>query len=145
MEIRFEILLRLVIAAGLAGLLGWERESAGKSAGLRTYMMVGVGAALFAVLGMLLVERGGPAGLGYDPIRLVQAVALGVGFLGAGTIFVKRGDAEVHGLTTAAGIWVAAAVGMAAGLRFYDLAVGATLLVLVIFHLANRLERRFRP
>ncbi len=145
MDPRFDLLLRLLVAGVLTGLLGWERESAGKSAGLRTYMMVGVGSALFCVVGELLIREQGPVGMSYDPIRLVQAIATGVGFLGAGTIFVQRKQGEVHGLTTAAGIWVAAAVGMASGLRYYVIAGGATLLVLLILRLVSRLERRLRP
>lgn len=140
MEPPLELLLRLLVAAVLTGLLGWERERAGKSAGLRTYMMVGVGAALFCIVGHLLQQSTGQGRA--DPVRLVQAIAIGVGFLGAGTIFVARKEGEVHGLTTAAGIWVAAAVGMAAGLQFYGLAIGATLLVLLILRLLNRLEQR---
>lgn len=134
-------MLRTCIAALLAGVLGWEREATGKSAGLRTHMLVGVSAALFVVLGGVLVERfdAHPAPLRLDPIHTLSAVATGVSFLGAGTIFVSRGG--VQGLTTAASILATAAVGAAVGLERYVLAAGVTLLVLMIL----RLSRFFDP
>ena len=134
----FVILGRLVVAALLAGVLGWERERAGKSAGLRTHMLVGIAAALYTGLAEVAsVELG--AGRS-DPLRAIQAVAMGIGFLGGGIIFVNRND-RVQGLTTAASIWATAAMGIAAGLAHYRLAAGATILLAVVLHVLARFER----
>jgi putative Mg2+ transporter-C (MgtC) family protein len=131
-----ELMLRALVAIILSGVLGWEREAAGKSAGVRTHMLVGLGAALFVILGELFVTRFTTAreSMRFDPIRIVEAVVTGISFLGAGTIFVSRGDERVKGLTTAASILVTAAVGMMVGLRFYLLATGITLLVFTVLH-----------
>src|SRR4051794_10272823 len=100
------LLVRLVAAALFAGVLGWERESARKPAGLRTHMLVGVASALFTVLAELAVA-GYPReeGIRSDPIRVIQAVAIGVGFLGSGVIFVAKSGDSVRGPTTAGSIW----------------------------------------
>ena len=125
-------LVRLLVAAILSGVLGWERERARKSAGLRTHMLVGIAAALYTSIGELAIA-GIPSDAGFDadPIRAVQAVAIGIGFLGSGVIFVSRQD-RVQGLTTAASIWATAAIGLAAGLQHYLLAAGATVLLLLV-------------
>ena len=125
-------LVRLLVAAILSGVLGWERERARKSAGLRTHMLVGIAAALYTSIGELAVV-GIPSDAAFDadPIRAVQAVAVGIGFLGSGVIFVSRQD-RVQGLTTAASIWATAAIGLAAGLQHYLLAAGATVLLLLV-------------
>ena len=137
----FVILGRLVVAALLAGVLGWEREQAGKSAGLRTHMLVGIAAALYTGLAEIAsVELG--AGRS-DPVRAIQAVAMGIGFLGGGIIFVNRND-RVQGLTTAASIWATAAVGIAAGLAHFRLAAGATVLLAVVLHVLERFDRSER-
>ena len=137
------LLLRLVLAAALAGALGWERESARKSAGLRTHMLVGIASALFTVLAELAVKDypGAEGGLRADPIRVIQAVAIGVGFLGSGVIFVSKSGDTVLGLTTAGSIWATAAIGIAAGLGYYILAVGATLLLLAVLRGMSRFDR----
>ena len=98
-----EILGRLVLAAMCSGLIGYERETARKAAGLRTHTLVGVGAAIFAIASMTSFD-------GPDESRIAAQIVTGVGFLGAGAIF--RQGALVTGLTTAAGLWVAAAIGM---------------------------------
>lgn len=120
------IVLRLTLAALLGGLLGIEREAKGKAAGVRTHMLVCMGAAMF----VLASQQSGidPA----DMSRVLQGVIAGVGFLGAGTIL--KGDAEstVKGLTTAAGIWMTAAIGVAAGMGKEATAVLATLLTVLI-------------
>lgn len=140
-----QILLRLLVALLLGGILGWEREAAHKAAGLRTHILVAMGAALFVGLGELLIERFGHAGdaLRFDPIRIVEAVVTGVSFLGAGTIFVARGT-RVHGLTTAASIWLTAAIGLAVGLERYVLAAGSTLLAWFVLRVIGRLELEAR-
>jgi putative Mg2+ transporter-C (MgtC) family protein len=141
-----EVMLRALVAIGLSGILGWEREAAGKSAGVRTHMLVGLGAALFVILGELFVTRftSSQESMRFDPIRIVEAVVTGISFLGTGTIFVSRGDERVKGLTTAASILVTAAVGMMVGLRFYLLATGITLLVFTVLHGLGILKERIQ-
>lgn len=134
----FDILLRLALAAGLGGAIGLEREYRQKPAGLRTNMLIGLGSALFAILS---VELGTAAG---SPDRVAAQVVTGIGFLGAGAI-LRSGD-NVYGLTTAATIWVNAAIGTAAGLGKYAIAysgAGITLGVLLLLPLMERyFERR---
>ncbi|HZN98083.1 MAG TPA: MgtC/SapB family protein [Gemmatimonadales bacterium] len=141
--LELKLLVRLLAAAVLAALLGWEREAAHKPAGLRTHMLVGVASALFTVLGELAVRDypGQEGGLRSDPIRVIQAVAIGIGFLGSGVIFVARDREEVLGLTTAASIWATAAVGIAAGLGHYIMAGGGTLLLLIVLRVMARFDR----
>ena len=117
-----EMVLRLVIAAVLGGLIGAEREYRGKVAGTRTHLRVARGAAL-----MVLVSRYGFGGQG-DPGRVAAQIVSGIGFIGAGAIMVDRHS--VHGLTTAAGIWVAAGIGMATAAGLYVLALATTALSL---------------
>ena len=142
MHLELQFLIRLLIAAVLAAVLGWEREYARKSAGLRTHMLVGIAAALYTALAQLAVEDISPSEMGFrsDPIRAIQAVAIGVGFLGSGVIFVSRQDDRVQGLTTAASIWATAAIGIAAGLEHYVLAVGATALLLFVLRALVRFD-----
>lgn len=134
------ILFRLVVAMVLGTLIGWEREAAGKAAGVRTHVLVALGAALFVALGDAMIERFASlpsqgAEIRADPLRIIEAVVTGISFLGAGTIFVSRGRERVEGLTTAAAIWTTAAIGIAGGLERYALGAGAALLVLVILRL----------
>lgn len=139
------LLLRVLIAAGLSALLGWEREISGKPAGLRTHMLVGVSAALFVMLGELMLVRyvdeaeTGLTGLRLDMIGILGAVVSGISFLGAGITFVSRGN-HVQGLTTAASILATAAVGVAVGLEHYLLAAGTTVILLFILRLGGWLE-----
>jgi putative Mg2+ transporter-C (MgtC) family protein len=136
------LLIRLGAAGLLAAILGWERESARKSAGLRTHMLVGVASALFTVLGELAVtDYPAEGGLRADPIRVIQAVAIGIGFLGSGIIFVARDGEHVVGLTTAASVWATAAVGIAAGLGHYVLAAGSTVILLVVLRTMARFDQ----
>jgi putative Mg2+ transporter-C (MgtC) family protein len=141
-KLQLLLLVRLVVAALLAGVLGWERESARKPAGLRTHMLVGVASALFTVLAELSVlAHPSENGLRADPIRVIQAVAVGIGFLGSGVIFVSKNDDSVHGLTTAGSIWATAAIGIAAGLGYYVLAVGSTVLLMLVLRGMSRFDR----
>jgi putative Mg2+ transporter-C (MgtC) family protein len=137
-----QLLIRLLVAAALAGLLGWEREKARKSAGLRTHMLVGIAAALYTSIAELAVSEIPPDSRGFqaDPIRAIQAVAIGIGFLGSGVIFVSRDEHRVRGLTTAASVWATAAIGIAAGLEHYILAGGATLLLLFVLRALARFD-----
>jgi putative Mg2+ transporter-C (MgtC) family protein len=142
-RLELALLVRLLVAGVLAAFLGWEREAAHKSAGLRTHMSVGIASALFTVLGDLAVRDFpvGENGLRSDPIRVIQAVAIGIGFLGSGVIFVAKDGEHVQGLTTAAAIWATAAIGIAAGLGHYVMAVGSTVLLLLVLRGMARFDR----
>lgn len=120
------ITLRLLVAAILGGLLGYERERQGKSAGVRTHMLVAIGAALF----VLIPQQAGASSA--DLSRVLQGLIAGVGFLGAGAIIMGTKDIETRGLTTAAGIWVTAAIGMAAGMGRESTAVLSTVIALIV-------------
>ena len=119
----WEVISRLVLAAVCSGIIGLERETSLKSAGLRTHTLVGVGAAVFTVVSIDGFEDG-------DDSRVAAQVVTGIGFLGAGAIF--REGAVVSGLTTAAGLWAVAAVGLAAGSGSYAVAFVATAVVLIV-------------
>ena len=142
METDLTIFLRLLIVIVLAGVLGWERESTGKSAGLRTHILVGVGAVLFVVIGEMFVEkyRQYDQSMRFDPIRIVEAIVTGISFLGAGIIFVARDKGVVKNLTTAASIWTTSAVGMIVGLERYVLAVGSTLIIFAVLRFLAFIE-----
>ncbi len=119
-----ELLLQLLLAILLGGAIGLERELSGKPAGLRTNILICVGATLFTALSMKMsLGRG-------DPARVAAQILPGVGFIGAGTILHARGS--VTGLTSAATIWVVAAIGMALGAHSYEEALGAALLVILV-------------
>ena len=120
------IILRLGLAAILGGILGYERELKARSAGVRTHMLVAVGAALF-VVGPL--QSGIPIS---DMSRVLQGIVQGIGFLGAGAIIVRTSQQQIQGLTTAANIWATAGIGVVAGLGLEATAVLATFIVLVI-------------
>ena len=120
------VTLRLLVAAALGGLLGYERETQGKSAGVRTHMLVAIGAALF----VLIPQQAGASTA--DLTRVLQGLIAGVGFLGAGAIILGTKKVETQGLTTAAGIWVTAAIGVAAGMGRESTAVLSTLVALFV-------------
>ncbi|MDQ7828511.1 MAG: MgtC/SapB family protein [Armatimonadota bacterium] len=130
----WEILLRLLLAICLGGLIGLERETVEKPAGFRTHMLVSLGAALFT-----LVSRVGFFGSGADPARVASNIVVGIGFLGAGTIW--RSGVTVQGLTTAASLWTVAAIGTATGVGFYEGAVATTALVMAVLIPFKRIER----
>jgi putative Mg2+ transporter-C (MgtC) family protein len=134
-----EALLRLVAAAMMGAIVGWEREAQDKPAGLRTHMMVSLGAATFtlATLQVFLLLEGEPNGRS-DPVRIIEAVVGGIGFLGAGQIIQARG--AVHGVTTAAGIWVVGGVGVACGVGYYVLALMTVSLAFAILALVRFVE-----
>lgn len=131
------ILLKLALGAVLGGVIGYERELHGRPAGIRTHMLIVMGAVLFTEL-----SRSFGAG---DPSRIAAQIVTGIGFLGAGTIM--RMGPEVKGLTSAASIWAAAAIGMAisAGGPFLIVAIGATALALVTLEVVDHVERRVTP
>ncbi|MBB3177155.1 MgtC/SapB family protein [Variovorax sp. Sphag1AA] len=128
------ILIRLLLAAVLGFMLGFEREQHGKAAGVRTHMLVALGSALF----VLVPQQGGSTSA--DMSRVIQGLVAGIGFLCAGTI-LKRGRDERHveGLTTAAGLWMTAAIGMACGLGRELTAIISALMALVVLALVPRL------
>ena len=122
-----ESVLRFLLAVGLGAGIGYQRERAGKAAGMRTIILVSAGAALFT-----LVSVYGFDAEGVDISRVAAGVVVGVGFIGAGVIFRGRQEEEVAGLTTAATIWVAAAIGLAAGAGMYLISVIAATVILII-------------
>jgi putative Mg2+ transporter-C (MgtC) family protein len=137
LEALTQVVLRLLIAAVLGGMLGLQREHQGKAAGVRTHMLVALGSALFVLVPL---QAGGDSS---DLSRVVQGVVAGVGFLCAGTILKVTGGGEDHvrGLTTAAGIWLTAAIGIAVGLGREMTGVLSTLLALAIFALEGPIRR----
>ncbi|MCS6774266.1 MAG: MgtC/SapB family protein [Anaerolineae bacterium] len=132
-----ELFLRVLVGAALCGLIGLERERRGQVAGLRTHMLVGMGAALFTALSIHAFAQG-------DPARVAAQVVTGIGFLGAGAI-LQRSDRRAHGLTTAAGIWFSAAIGMAAGSALYVVAALSALLGVVVLAVLAPIGERIRP
>ena len=137
-----EALLRIALAGVLGGLIGLERELREREAGLRTHLLVAVGAALFTIAGAYGFDSGS-----VDPTRVAAQIVTGIGFLGAGAI-IRQGF-SVRGLTTAATLWVVAAVGLASGAGYYSGAVITTAVVLVALWplrlVAYHMLRRFRP
>jgi putative Mg2+ transporter-C (MgtC) family protein len=142
-----ELLMRVLVAMALGGVLGWEREASDKPAGLRTHIMVAGTAALLVSLGDTLVARaaamGHPSLVRADPIRLVEAIVAGIGFLGAGTIL--RHGKSVEGLTTAASILFTAGLGVAVALELWVLSVSLTLSAVVVLHVLARVAQWISP
>ncbi len=128
--------MRLLIAAGLTAAIGLEREFHQKPAGLRTNMLIGIGSALFTILSLGFAQ-----GAQGSTDRVAAQIATGIGFLGAGAIV--RDEGSIHGLTTAATIWVNAAIGMAVGAGAYGLAVTTTVITLVILAVLPPIESFF--
>ncbi len=129
-----EMVLRLLMAAVLGMIVGFERLHSHKPAGLRTHMLVCIGAALFTVVSIY------GFGSGSDPSRVAAGIVAGIGFLGAGAI-IHAQDGGLHGLTTASSIWAVAAIGMAAGTGMYIVAAVATGIVLVVLYVMKRVEK----
>ncbi len=130
------IIVRLTVAAVLGGLLGYERQRQGKSAGVRTHMMVAIGAALF-----VLIPQQAGASIA-DISRVLQGLTAGIGFLGAGAIIMGTRQTEARGLTTAAGIWVTAAIGVAAGLGRESTAVLSTIVALFVLSVVPLIQSK---
>ena len=122
-EMYFTFILQLLLAVLLGGILGWQREHIGKPAGPRTYAIVCVGATLFTIMSL--------QGFGADTARVAAQILTGIGFLGAGIIMHQEGGVVV-GLTTAAGLWVVAAVGMAIGIMWFWQAIVATMIIFAV-------------
>jgi putative Mg2+ transporter-C (MgtC) family protein len=144
---QIQILAYVALAMFLGGLVGLDREAARKPAGLRTHMLVCGAAALLVLLGQVMVENydaNTASRLTSDPIRIIEAVITGVSFLGAGTIIRNQRDrGKVEGLTTAASLLLAAAIGISVALAQFVVALGLTILILLVLRLLGYLENRF--
>jgi putative Mg2+ transporter-C (MgtC) family protein len=134
-------LLPIVASAALSGVIGWERDSRDRPAGLRTHILVGIGATLFVIIGQIFVARTTSSEVvRMDPIRITEAIIAGVSFIGAGTVIVRKKN--VAGLTTAASLFAVAGVGIACGLRLFVLAAATTLLIFGVLRFLYAVERR---
>ena len=131
------VVIRVALAAIAGALVGIEREKHGHPAGIRTHMMVALGAALTSMIGLFATSE---LGLSSDPLRIGAQVISGVGFLGAGTILLRGGGSRITGLTSAAGLWTAAAIGLAVGMGFYLGAFLTVFCVLLTFTIVSRAE-----
>src|ERR671916_1158399 len=130
------VLIRLLAATVLGAVIGFQRERAGKPAGLRTHMLVTLGTAVF-----VLACSG--VGMGHDALsRVIQGIVTGIGFIGAGSILKLDRERDIQGLTTAAGVWMSAAIGVAVGLGSLGVALLSAVFTLAILSFAKRFERR---
>lgn len=139
LQIHTSHIFQLLLAAALGAAIGIEREFAQKTAGMRTHALVSLGSALFSIISMVAVEGGG---VNYDPSRIAAQVVSGIGFLGAGIIVFSQRDEKVRGLTTAASIWLSAAIGMAVGYHQYVIATFTTFLSIGILILFWSIEQK---
>ena len=134
----FQIAFQLLLAVFLGAFIGFEREFKRKRAGLQTYALVSLGACVFAIIAFQLVDYKLQI---IDVSRVIQAIAIGIGFIGGGVIFQR--PSKIEGLTTAAGLWVAGAIGLAVGIKFYFLAILATLFTIGILTGLGVVEKKF--
>ncbi len=134
--------IRIAVATFLGLLIGLERSVAQKTAGMRTYSLIAMGSALFVVISEYVFNQF-QGFTNFDPLRVAAQIIPGIGFVGAGLIMVK-GTGKTRGLTTAAGLWVTAGVGMAAGFKLYGFAVFTTFLTLFIFSILWYIDRIIR-
>lgn len=135
-----DIFINLFIAMLLGMAIGLERFIAGKTAGMRTYTLISMGAALFVTISQVVSSQMG--GYNYDPLRIAAQIVAAAGFLGVGAIFHK--DNQISGVTTASGMWVAAGVGMACGFGLYSIAIIVTILTLFTFLALWVIEKQIR-
>jgi len=147
LDVQLRMLVDVALAMFFGAFIGLERELRRKAAGLRTHMLVAGSAAMLVESARALEHQflgaGAPPLVRFDPVPVITAVVTAVGFLGAGTIIRQRDEEHIEGLTTAASMLFAAAVGAATALRQYPFAAGATMLALATLHLVGMLERRF--
>ena len=136
-EDQLTIIVRVAVVAVLAGLIGWERDRAGKAAGTRTMALVGISATLIVAIGEVLNTS---MNLG-DPTRALHAVVTGIGFLGAGLIFTTGKSNEIQGVTTSATVFTTACMGIAVGLGFLWTAIFFTIITVVILRSTHLMER----
>ncbi len=135
--LQLDLSLRLIIAVMLSAVVGYDRERHDHPAGLRTHILVGLGSALFTVLSLYAFGNG-------DHGRVAAQIVTGIGFLGAGAIIQGRSGRSIHGMTTAAGIWAVAAIGMACGTGSYLVAAVAALLTWFVLAVLGHVEKRVR-
>ena len=144
-NLEFRILIDIVIAGALAGVVGFEREKLKKPAGLRTNMIVSSISCFFVAISSTLInylEAGSlPVKLTSDPIRIIQAIVVGISFLGAGTILKSNDKNRVYYLTTAATLLYSSAIGISVAVHKYILAIGLSVLILIINFLLNRMDK----
>lgn len=133
-----DVSVRLVIAVVIGGLIGVERGLHGRWADLRTHILVTLGATIFTIAGVGIAGDSSA-----DATRVVQGIAAGIGFLGAGTILKLSGELEVKGLTTATSVWLSAALGSCVGLKMYELVLAATVVSLLVLYLVRPLDKWF--
>ena len=133
------IILRITAAVILGGIIGLEREMKNRAAGLRTYILVCVGACLVMLTNQYIYQSFGTG----DPVRMGAQVVSGIGFLGAGTIIVTK-RSQIKGLTTAAGLWATAGMGLALGIGLYEAAIVGTLAIIIVITLMQRMDNRMR-
>ena len=131
MAIELEMILRLLLAAALGAIIGYQRERVGKAAGLRTHVLICVGAALFTIASLY------GFGAATDPARIAAGVVVGIGFLGGGVIIRRVEEGIVAGLTTAATIWAVAGIGLAAGAGLYLVSAVAAAIMLIVLLLPH--------
>lgn len=138
-------LMDIVLAMGLGGAIGFERETKDRPAGFRTHMLVAAAAALLVSVGRSMLDdpRFSTGEVTIDPLRLVEAMIAGVAFIGAGTIFSRRGEDSIAGITTAASLLMVAIIGVTIGFRYYLLGTAATVLTLLVL-VAQRWVERWR-
>ncbi len=141
MDYQLQLIFQLAMAVVLGAAVGLEREYKKKGAGLQTYSLVALGSCLFTIISFELFNSfAGKTGVSFDPSRIIQAVAVGIGFIGAGVVIYRQFCVE--GITTAAGLWCSAAIGVAVGAKLYFLAILTTLLVAVIMIGFGELEKK---
>ncbi|MBR5448786.1 MAG: MgtC/SapB family protein, partial [Clostridia bacterium] len=140
LDVLWSTLLRALLATVMGGIVGMERGRQGRAAGMRTHMLVCLGATLTAMTGMYAVTV---LGFDSDPLRIAAQVVSGIGFLGVGTILIK-GRFQITGLTTAAGLWTVAAIGIALGIGFYEGAIVIFSLAVLATTIMARLEYKLR-
>ena len=136
MTIDWDLILRLLLAGVLGGMIGFERELRAKEAGVRTHFIVALGSALF-----MIISQYAFVGHQHDAARVAAQVVSGIGFIGAGVIIFQKN--AVRGVTTAAGLWVAAAIGLACGAKMYPVAVAAALMTALILEMMHFFHRRY--
>jgi len=135
--VELDIIIKLVVATILGGLIGFLREVGGKAAGLRTHILVTMGSALLAIISIYM----GAGYQGTDVGRVAAGVVTGIGFIGAGAIIRDRG--QIRGITTAASIWICAAIGLAVGVGLYAAAISATIITVVVLEILRYIEKRY--
>lgn len=133
------VLLRLLLATIIGGILGWERGRKNRPAGLRTYMLVCLGAAIVMMTNQYVTQCLGTG----DPVRMGAQVISGIGFLGAGSIMVTQRN-QIRGITTAAGLWASACVGLAIGIGFYEIALLGSLVIFFVLTFVHRIDELSR-